>query len=196
MATAAEYTVQLRRPPYSLAAFDKLMAPLVASWPVDADELFLLAPKTQPPLTAAKVLAWTVERGTPLLLYRDAQTQPLGYVELNPMPAERRHFWMGHCLIDPAQRGRGLGLLLVDMVLEHAFHNHGAGRVSLAVFPENEAAICCYRRAGFVDAGEQVKYFPTSGRQHRMLRMSIDAHRYHQSDSPAITPRVRPRTSG
>ncbi|UCD28781.1 MAG: GNAT family N-acetyltransferase [Planctomycetota bacterium] len=170
--------IHVRSGPYYLTDFDKLMAQTVASWVGSDLELLWLAPKTHPPLTAEKVLAWHLEQSNPLLFYRDGISEPLGYLELNPMPEQRKHLWMGHCIIRPDQRGVGLGRQLIEMMLEHAFVNRGARRVSLVVFPANIAAICCYRSTGFADAGEQVKYFSTSGKEHRMLRMTIGADRY------------------
>lgn len=168
----------VRNGAYFLAPFDKLMAPLVASWARDEHELFWLAPKTPPPLTAAKVVAWPGRDGCPLLMYRESDASPLGYLELNPMPGEQSHLWLGHCVLAPSARGTGLGKLMVRMLLDEAFINRKAWRVSLVVFPDNESAVACYRAAGFAHAGEQVKHFATTGRQHRMLQMTIDQIRH------------------
>jgi RimJ/RimL family protein N-acetyltransferase len=163
----------VRSGPYYLGPFDKLMAPIVAAWARDPHELFWLAPKTYPPLTAAKVVGWPGSDGCPLLFYRDGIVEPIGYLELNPMPGEREHLWLGHCVVAPARRGSGLGEVMINLVLEEAFQTRKAARVSLVVFPDNIAAIRCYRACGFTEVGEQVKYFPTTGRQHRMLQMSV-----------------------
>ena len=170
--------VRVRNGAYYLCAFDKLMAPIVAGWPRDDRELFWLAPKTPPPLTPAKVTAWPGPDGCPLLFRRDGVDEPLGYIELNPMPAQKRHLWMGHCVVPHERRGCGLGRAMVELMLDEAFLRRRADRVSLIVFPDNVRAIRCYRRVGFVDASEQLKHFPTTGRQHRMLRMSIDREQY------------------
>ena len=60
-----------RRGIFCLARFDPLMAPVIARWARDDRELFWLAPKTPPPLTAAKVVAWASPDGRPLLFCRD-----------------------------------------------------------------------------------------------------------------------------
>jgi RimJ/RimL family protein N-acetyltransferase len=158
---------------YALQPFDTRLAHIIAGWARTPEELFWLAPKTPPPLTAAKVLAWPGDSGRPLLLYRQGDPAPLGYCELNPMPGEPEHLWIGHCVIGPQQRGQGLGRMLVGMVLERAFAQPHVRRVSLVVFPENVAAIQCYRACGLLTAGEPVKYFHTTGRQHRMVQMTI-----------------------
>jgi RimJ/RimL family protein N-acetyltransferase len=172
-------SVLVREGPYFLAPFDRAMAETVATWTRDAQELFWLAPKTPPPLTPAKVLDWPGIDGRPLLLYREGSNEPLGYLELNPMPGEKYHLWMGHCVLRPESRGQGLGRLMIDLMLDEAFTQRGATRVSLVVFPDNTAAVQCYRACGFLDKTEQIRYFHTTGRQHTMLQMTIDKNRYN-----------------
>lgn len=173
-----------RRGPYYLGPFEKVMAPLVARWARDDQELFWLAPKTPPPLSTAKVIAWATPDGRPMLFYRDEKPEPLGYLELNPMPADWGHYWLGHCVIRPEQRGTGIGRHMISLTIEYAFRVRRAYRVSLVVFPENVSAIRCYRRAGFIDAGDQWKFFATTGQQHRMLQMTIDRGRFLSMPTP------------
>lgn len=163
---------------YCLSPFMPGKAALVAGWAPSARELLWLAPKTFPPLTAAKVIAWSTEGACPLLLYRDEDMEPLGYVELNPMPGEPRHLWMGHCVIATGRRGEGLGRIMVGLLLQYAFRHRPADRVSLVVFPENVSAIRCYRACGFGDVGMQTKYFYPGGQHYTMLQMSIDRSRW------------------
>jgi RimJ/RimL family protein N-acetyltransferase len=163
---------------YCLARFQPGKAGLVASWAPTAHDLFWLAPKTFPPLTAAKVIAWSGEDASPMLFYRDPETEPVGYVELNPMPGERDHLWMGHCVINSERRGEGLGRIMVALLLRLSFELRRAQRVSLVVFPGNVSAIHCYRACAFEDAGTQTKYFYPTNRQHTMLQMSITRSRW------------------
>lgn len=163
---------------YLLADFDPLFARLVASWVRDDHELFWLAPKTPPPLTAEKVVAWPGPDGSPLLFYRQGTVEPCGYLELNPMPGSKDHLWLGHCLIRPSLRGLGLGHLVVNLMLEEAFVEREASSVSLVVFPGNDPAVRCYVANGFTAVGEQLKFFPTTGRRHRMLEMRITRGSY------------------
>jgi ribosomal protein S18 acetylase RimI-like enzyme len=163
---------------YFLCDFDPLSAPLVATWARDPSELFWLAPSTPPPLTAAKVMNWLNPGVSALLLCRDTMTVPLGYLELNLMPAQKTQFWLGHCVIRPDQRGCGLGKLMIDLALAEAFTRQQADSVSLVVFPDNMAALSCYRSVGFVIVGDQFKDFWTTGRTHRMLRMRISRDEY------------------
>ncbi|HRR87166.1 MAG TPA: GNAT family N-acetyltransferase [Phycisphaerae bacterium] len=179
-AWSAMYTtpIRVRNGLYCLRDFDPSAAPVVAGWARDAAELFWLAPSTPPPLTAAKVLGWQNADVCALLFQREASDELLGYLELNLMPAQTAHLWMGHCVIAPSHRGQGLGRMMVSMAMEHAFTHRKAESVSLIVFPDNVAAIECYKRVGFAAAGEQLKDFRTTGRTHRMLRMLISRQQY------------------
>lgn len=163
---------------YWLGRFDVHHAARVAGWASTAQELFWLAPKTFPPLTAAKVIAWPGETGCPLLFWRETEPAPAGYVELNPMPGEPDHLWMGHCVIDRTRRGEGLGRIMINLLLTYAFEQRHARRVSLVVFPENVGAIRCYRVCGFLEMGRQRKFFQTTNRQHVMIQMSMDLPAY------------------
>ncbi|HOW72696.1 MAG TPA: GNAT family N-acetyltransferase [Phycisphaerae bacterium] len=178
IAVSTQSSVRTRSGRYLLADFDRQFAALVASWVRDDHELFWLAPKTAPPLTTEKVIAWPGADGCPLLFYRQGTAEPCGYLELNPMPASRDHLWLGHCLIRPGLRGVGLGHLIVRLMLDEAFVEREASSVSLVVFPRNDPAVRCYLANGFVHVGEQVKFFSTTGRRHRMLEMKITRGRY------------------
>ncbi|MHC4797752.1 MAG: GNAT family N-acetyltransferase [Planctomycetota bacterium] len=180
--------ILIRKGPYYLASFDKLMAPVVASWVADHHQLFWLAPQTYPPLTEKKVLAWHKPGANPLLFYRDGSDQPLGYGELNTMFGQKGHYWMGHCLIQPKSRGIGLGRLFIDLMLDCAFEIRKVKHVSLIAFPDNTPAVRCYNACGFVITSEQTKYFPTTGNNHRMLLMTINPQQYRKRRSQKPTP--------
>lgn len=171
-----------------LAPFDPAHAKRVARWVQSDDELFALAPRTFPPLSARKVIAWQREDGYPMLYFDGGETDPCGYVELNRLPTGRAQWWLGHCLVAPHRRGKGVGLRMIDLVLDEAFCRRNAHTVSLVVFPDNFGAIRCYRRAGFSEHGEVFRRFATRAGQYRMLYMSIDRHEYEFRRETAAQP--------
>lgn len=173
--------VYARDGPYFLSSFDRLMAPLVAGWARDGRELFWLAPSTPAPLTAAKVVGWVGPDGGPRLFRREGIFEPLGYLELNPMPGQPNHHWLGHCVIRPERRGTGLGRIMIDLVLNEAFEARGARQISLMVFPENLAAYRCYLRTGFREITDQYKYFATTGKRYRMVQMGLSRDEYERA---------------
>ncbi|MFQ5806432.1 MAG: GNAT family N-acetyltransferase [Phycisphaerae bacterium] len=155
-----------------LAPFDARYAERVVSWVCGAREAYWLAPRTKPPLTADKVRAWASPGRNPLMLVAPGQSGPLAYGELNVLNEKRRDYWLGHLIVDPRQRGRGLGRRLTELLLLRAFRRHGARHVSLVVFPENEPAVACYRAAGMHDDGYETHYFASYRRRERLLRLA------------------------
>ncbi len=156
---------------FDLQPFQRRYAALIASWARDELEGYWLAPRTAPPLTAAKVAAWAGFQREPVQLVPRGGRLPVAYGELNVLNAWRREYWLGHLVVDPAQRGRGLGLRLVSGLLARGFSQRGAHRISLVVFRENERAIRCYRAAGMIDDGEELHRFPLYDREETLLRM-------------------------
>ncbi len=146
-------------------------AEVVAGWVGDDGELFWLAPSTEAPLIARKVLAWTRKRGRPYVMCAGEDQTPIGYAELNPMQQRKDHWWVGHVLLAPPWRGRGYGAAFMRLLLEHAFDDLGAQLVSLIVFPDNRRAIRCYLDAGFTIHDEQYHQFGRFAKTYRMLHL-------------------------
>ena len=57
--------------------------------------------------------------------------------------------WIEDVIVDDAARGKGVGRLLNETAIEHAF-DHGAITVDLTSRPSREAANRLYQRIGFV----------------------------------------------
>jgi RimJ/RimL family protein N-acetyltransferase len=55
-------------------------------------------------------------------------------------------------------RGRGVGSALLAAAIEKA-RGEGLHKLSLDVFPHNDAAIALYRKFGFVEEGHRVKHY-------------------------------------
>ena len=157
-----------------LVRFTKQWAPAIVRWVQSNQELFWLAPATAPPLTVEKVLAWVREDRHAYLLWSGEADQPIGYAELGLMPGEPGQMWLGHCLIAPSHRGCGFGRQFVGLLSRAARRRHAARRLLLVVFPDNAAAIRCYQQEGFSTRGHERRYFETTGRRHRLLRMALD----------------------
>jgi len=158
-----------------LVPFEPVWAELVLSWVRDAQEMYWLAPKTVPPLTVAEILSWKRPGHSPYLLMQPGRPQPLGYGELNRMSDAPRQYWLGHLIVDPAERGKGHGKELTRLLLREAFDQRGARRVTLVVFPENRAAVACYRAAGMREDGHEWHAFPAYGREECLLRLAAVA---------------------
>ena len=164
----------------ALSHFDALFAPTIASWPSTKSELMWLAPGTRAPLTAAKVVAWAKPGGYRLLYWAGGAT-PAGYAEINPMNGMRGQWWIGHFVIDPNLRGRGLGRRFFHELVRVAFESLAAEQMLLVVFPENEAAIRCYEHGGMTVEGREQKRFANTRQRHTFLRMTLRRVRYQKT---------------
>lgn len=173
---------------YELRPFSRIRASLVASWVRDSDELFWLAPQTPPPVSAEKVIGWTSRRGRPTLFWSSDWPEPIGYAEVNDFPGRPGELWIGHFILDPKQRGRGLGGTMLRLLLDQAFGALRAGRVALIVFPENVRAVRCYESGGMIAAGYQDKTFVSKPGVHKMVEMVIERPRYEAVVKPAPAP--------
>jgi RimJ/RimL family protein N-acetyltransferase len=69
--------------------------------------------------------------------------------------------WMGFgelgMFVAADRRGRGVGSALVAAAIDWA-RERGLHKLSLSVFPHNEAAIGLYRKFGFVEEGRRVQH--------------------------------------
>jgi RimJ/RimL family protein N-acetyltransferase len=159
------------RPVPRLAPLAREHAGLIASWAQDQRAAEWLAPRTPPPLDAAKVLEWQLPGVHAYLLYAGDEPLPLAYGEVNELRRDRGEYWLGHLVVAPARRGQGWGRDLTRLLLRAAFNELGARRVTLVVFPENRAAVRAYEAAGMVVDGYETHFFAPYGRTVVLVRM-------------------------
>lgn len=62
-------------------------------------------------------------------------------------------------MVDPSQRGKGLGKAMLRLAVEYAFNITKADAVQLNVFPENTRAQKCYESVGFAARKTDVDVF-------------------------------------
>lgn len=62
-------------------------------------------------------------------------------------------------MVDPAQRGKGIGKEMLQLAVEYAFNITKADAVHLNVFPENTSARKCYESVGFVERHTDLNAF-------------------------------------
>jgi RimJ/RimL family protein N-acetyltransferase len=160
-----------------LEPYRRCYAPLVAGWVRSALETYWLAPRTPPPLTAVKVQGWIRPGREPLVLLAVGSGEPVAYGELNVLNGGLGAFWLGHLIVAPEQRGRGVGRELTLHLLRRAFRLRGARRVTLVVFPENKQALACYESVGMRPDGYETHTFPLYRRRARLLRLAAEAPR-------------------
>lgn len=168
-----------------LRPFELAFAANVCSWVQSNRDLLWLAPRTEPPISDAKVLAWHHDRCTPMLLFELGDDEPCGYADINRMKVQIDNVWLGHIIIAPSRRRRGYGAQFVRLLLEAAFADSNTTMVSLVVFPDNVAAIRCYQNCGFRLTCNEYHRFRDPHARQRMLRLDLRRTRWEKSASAA-----------
>jgi ribosomal protein S18 acetylase RimI-like enzyme len=104
------------------------------------------------PVAASVFSAWHADLDVrPFVLSRSGVL--LGYGEVW-IDAEEHEVELARIIVRPGQRGRGIGRLLVTLLLEQAAET-GYRAAFVRVAPDNAAALACYRHAGFAPVGEE-----------------------------------------
>lgn len=166
---------------FQLLPFQKTSAKILTKWVENPADLHRLAPKTSWPLTAKKVSEWQGPGCEAFELRTLPANAMIGYGEVNWLPGAPGQAWLGHIIIEPGMRGRGLGCVLVQALLEQAFLRRGARSVSLIVFPDNVAAIDCYLRVGFQHVGEEKHRCGARGGYEVLRRLQITKAQFSKS---------------
>jgi RimJ/RimL family protein N-acetyltransferase len=105
---------------------------------------------TEPPVDVeTRAAAWQLD-GTFVAV---AGTEVVGSIHLD---ASRHGFAEIGMAIAREWRGRGVGSALMAAGIEWA-RERGLHKLSLSVFPHNDAGIALYRKFGFVEEGRRVK---------------------------------------
>ncbi|HKI01979.1 MAG TPA: GNAT family protein [Thermoanaerobaculia bacterium] len=109
----------------------------------------------------AKFLRDSAERGDRLIykaVLRESG-EACGHIELGAIDRRNRFLRIGRVLLNPAFRGRGLGMEMMRSALALAFDDMDMHRVELGVFDVNPGAIACYERVGFRHEGVRRESF-------------------------------------
>lgn len=76
-------------------------------------------------------------------------------------------------VLGPEHRGKGYASEAIDLLLELAFDHMNLNRIYLRVFTENQPAIKCYDRCGFVREGMLRQDYYSYGEYHDVIMMGI-----------------------
>lgn len=87
--------------------------------------------------------------------------QPGGDIIFDTTHAPRKDGWIGLLFVEPEQRGKGVGRLLMDEIKKH-FESEGCHTLRLLVLSDNTHTIEIYKKYGFVEhETEMVKKLET-----------------------------------
>jgi ribosomal protein S18 acetylase RimI-like enzyme len=128
-----------------LRPFPADSAGVVSGWARTREEATMWCGYPAAPVPAGQISAWAREDGVqPFGLYRDGRLVAYGELWTDDDAAETE---LARLIVDPGERGQGLGRHLVTELAALARARHP--RVFLRVHPDNAAARRCYAGTGF-----------------------------------------------
>lgn len=98
---------------------------------------------------------------------------PIGSVYLRDIDNIHQKAEFGIFIGEDAARGKGYGTQATLLILQYAFETLGLNKVTLRVFAENQRAIHCYKKVGFIEDGRFRDDVCINGKFHDMVFMSI-----------------------
>ena len=114
-------------------------------------DLAQVSPDESFPLTPETVRHWIDQRRSGYVL--EQRGRVVGYAELVDDGRASDRIWIGHMMVQPSQRGLGLGRTLVRTLQAVAEREKDAREVAISAFADNVRALQCYRGCGFRDRG-------------------------------------------
>ena len=164
-----------------LRAYQPEDFPIIQSWVKDERiHAFWSAGHMPWPLTAksfaAKLAQGFQDWGDQAYICEDHHKRPVGFF-LCSRNIEKAESYLKHVLVDPAQRGRGIGAQMMRLAVKHAMESDGASIVRLNVFDANPGALRCYQNAGFEVIGFTPNAHQYQNENWGRISMSIQKHR-------------------
>ena len=145
--------------------------PTICTFPQSARELFFLFPNATYPLTPEQLHAAIAERTDATVILRRGAV--VGFADFYECVPEE-HCSIGNVIVDPRERGTGVGRFLIETMIRTAFEKHAARVVRIACFDENVMGLLLYEKLGFescdVEARRDEKGDPVALIHMRLLR--------------------------
>ncbi|MFQ6008077.1 MAG: GNAT family N-acetyltransferase [Candidatus Zixiibacteriota bacterium] len=137
----------------------------VLSW-IDSERTYRnLCRATEFPPRDDLVDSWQREGVSSYLLFSEGK--PVAYGELWEKPLEKA-IEIAHLIVDPYQRSRGFGTMMLKLLYERAARRPNVVKVILNLFNGDEIALGCYVKAGFELVG--ITNYATGLRMERMVK--------------------------
>lgn len=115
-----------------------------------------------------------------LLVLEQAKSTPLGWVHLSKIELEHGRAEIG-ILLAPEHRGKGIGKIGMNLILNMAFHQLRLHRVYLTTRSINKRGIALYQKLGFSIEGRLREHAFVSGEHHDTFIMGILSREWNAS---------------
>ena len=102
----------------------------------------------------------------------------IGHVSLHDLDHLNRHAFIGIFIGEEEHRGKGYGAEAMRLVLDYGFKTMNLHSIMLSVHADNAAAIACYKKVGFREAGRRRDWKFKDGNYIDVLYMDILEHEF------------------
>lgn len=120
---------------------------VIATFPTSADELYFVHPSARFPLTAEQLMPNFQQRKGNTVVLMDGNV--VGFANyINVIDGEEAS--IGNLIIDPAQRGSGIGKAFLQELARQAKQEYGVQRILIPCFNKNTYGLHFYHSLGYV----------------------------------------------
>ena len=120
--------------------------PIICGFPQTAEELFFMFPKASYPLTVEQLKASINSRfDSNVVCYED---QCVAFANIYEVVKDQ-YCCIGNVIVDPSKRGLGIGIYLLDKMIELAIQKYNVKEIRLVCFTTNVNALLFYTKYGF-----------------------------------------------
>ena len=102
----------------------------------------------------------------------------LGHISLHDIDHLTRHAFIGIFIGDGEYRNKGYGTEAVKLVLDYGFKTMNLHNIMLSVHADNGAAIACYKKVGFKEAGRRRDWMFKNGKYIDTMYLDILDHEF------------------
>lgn len=103
----------------------------------------------------------------------------IGHVSLHDISHIDRNAFFGICIGEKKHRGKGYGTEALKLLLDYGFNTLNLNNIMLSVTENNRAAVSCYKKLGFKDAGRRREWMYIDGKYVDKLYMDMLAREFN-----------------
>lgn len=138
----------------------------IATFPQDENELFFMFPHATYPLTAEQMAASAKERLKPTVV--TCGNEVVAYGDFYGHADDE--IWIGHVIVSPAFRGKGVAAFLLEAMESIARHELDAATIKIACHNLNTRGLLFYAKRGY-EPYRMTKVKTRSGQPAVLIRM-------------------------
>ena len=113
--------------------------------------------------------------------------ESVGHIQLLAIDRINMSARIGRVIVGVKEnRNKGIGLKMINSILDIAFNELNLHRVDLGVFDFNESAIACYKKAGFIIEGTFRDFRKIDEQYWSLINMSILENKYRNLNNKVI----------